>query len=45
MPSDGIYLIDPPGNIMMYYTADADANHIRQDLKRLSTWSKLDEQR
>jgi cytochrome oxidase Cu insertion factor (SCO1/SenC/PrrC family) len=44
MATDGIYLIDPLGNIMMYYTADADPNHIRQDLKRLLTWSKLDEQ-
>lgn len=41
---DGIYLIDPLGNIMMYYAADADPNDIRQDLKRLLTWSKLDEQ-
>jgi len=40
----GIYLIDPLGNIMMYYAADADPNHIRKDLKRLLTWSKLDEQ-
>jgi hypothetical protein len=39
-----IYLIDPLGNIMMYYAADADPNHIRKDLKRLLTWSKLDEQ-
>jgi cytochrome oxidase Cu insertion factor (SCO1/SenC/PrrC family) len=44
MAIDGIYLIDPLGNIMMYYAADADPNHIRQDLKRLLTWSKLDEQ-
>jgi len=28
----------------MYYAADADPNHIRKDLKRLLTWSKLDEQ-
>ena len=35
MAIDGIYLIDPRGNIMMYYAADADPNHIRQDLKRL----------
>ena len=42
---NGTYLIDPLGNIMMRYTADADPNHIKQDLKRLFTWSKLDEQR
>jgi cytochrome oxidase Cu insertion factor (SCO1/SenC/PrrC family) len=44
LAADGIYLIDPLGNIMMFYAADADPNHIRQDLKRLLTWSKLDEQ-
>lgn len=38
------YLIDPLGNIMMYYAADVDPNHIKQDLKELLTWSKLDEQ-
>ena len=42
---NGTYLIDPLGNIMMRYAADADPNHIKQDLKRLFTWSKLDEQR
>ena len=46
MPKPGprTYLIDPLGNIMMYYGPDADPNHIRLDLKRLLTWSKLDEQ-
>jgi peroxiredoxin len=39
-----VYLIDPLGNIMMAYESGADPNHIRQDLKRLLTWSKLDEQ-
>lgn len=38
------YLIDPLGNIMMAYEGGADPNHIKQDLKRLLTWSKLDEQ-
>ena len=38
------YLIDPLGNIMMHYAADANPNHIKQDLKRLLTWSKLDAQ-
>ena len=38
------YLIDPLGNIMMAYAADADPNDLKQDLKRLLTWSKLDEQ-
>ena len=44
LATDSIYLIDPLGNIMMYYAAEADPNHIKQDLKRLLTWSKLDEQ-
>jgi len=38
------YLIDPLGNIMMAYESGADPNHLWQDLKRLLTWSKLDEQ-
>ena len=38
----GTYLIDPLGNIMMYYTADTDPNDIRLDLKLLLTGSKLD---
>ena len=36
------YLIDPLGNIMMFYSAGTDPNHLKQDLKRLLTWSKLD---
>ena len=36
------YLIDPLGNIMMFYAAGTDPNHLKQDLKRLLTWSKLD---
>lgn len=38
------YLIDPLGNIMMAYEPGADPNQLKQDLKRLLTWSKLDEQ-
>jgi hypothetical protein len=41
----GTYLVDPLGHIMMFYPADADANDLRLDLKRLLTWSKQDEQR
>jgi len=37
------YLIDPLGNIMMVYATGADPNHLKKDLKRLLTWSKLDE--
>jgi hypothetical protein len=29
---------------MMTYKGEADPNNIKQDLKRLLTWSKLDEQ-
>ena len=37
------YLVDPLGNIMMAYEAGSDPNHLKKDLKRLLTWSKLDE--
>ncbi len=43
-PATGTYMIDPLGNIMMYYEAGSDPGYIKQDLKRLLTWSKLDEQ-
>ena len=38
------YLIDPIGNIMMHYGPESDPNDLKSDLKRLLTWSKLDEQ-
>jgi hypothetical protein len=38
------YLLDPLGNIMMHYRAGYDPNDLKKDLKRLLTWSKLDEQ-
>lgn len=41
---DVVYLIDPLGNIMMTYEAGTDPNDLKRDLKRLLTWSKLDEQ-
>lgn len=34
-PARGVYIIDPLGNIMMYYKTGSDPNHIKQDLKRL----------
>ena len=37
------YLIDPLGNIMMVYEPGTDPNNLKKDLKRLLTWSKLDE--
>ena len=44
LPNAATYLIDPLGNIMMAYTDDADPNDLKKDLKRLLTWSKLDDQ-
>ena len=45
VPTGGsTYLIDPLGNIMMHYAAGYDPNDLKKDLKRLLTWSKLDEQ-
>lgn len=38
------FLIDPLGNIMLFYAAGYDPNDLKSDLKRLLTWSKLDEQ-
>ena len=40
---DSAYLIDPLGNIMLFYAAGFDPNDLKKDLKRLLTWSKLDE--
>lgn len=42
--SGSTYLIDPIGNIMMHYGPGSDPNDLKNDLKRLLTWSKLDEQ-
>ncbi|MEJ2383468.1 MAG: hypothetical protein P8Y54_03630 [Xanthomonadales bacterium] len=38
------YLMDPLGNIMMFYRAGYDPNDLKKDLERLLTWSKLDDQ-
>lgn len=38
------FLVDPLGNVMMFYAAGSDPNHLKGDLKRLLTWSKLDDQ-
>lgn len=40
---DSLYLVDPLGNIMLFYAAGFDPNDLKKDLKRLLTWSKLDE--
>jgi cytochrome oxidase Cu insertion factor (SCO1/SenC/PrrC family) len=42
--SGSAYLVDPLGNIMMFYPAGYDPNQRKQDLKRLLKWSKLDQQ-
>lgn len=43
-PSErSLYLLDPLGNIMLFYAPGFDANNLKKDLKRLLTWSKLDE--
>ena len=39
----GSFMVDPLGNIMMVYRAGSDPNGLKKDLKRLLTWSKLDE--
>ena len=36
-----IYYIDPIGNLMMYYPADADAGGMLKDLKKLLKYSKI----
>jgi hypothetical protein len=41
--SGSSFLVDPLGNIMMSYAAGSDPNNLKKDLKRLLTWSKLDE--
>lgn len=40
----GSFLVDPLGNIMMFYAPGSDPNDLSRDLKRLLTWSKLDDQ-
>jgi peroxiredoxin len=37
------FLVDPLGNIIMIYAAGSDPNGLKRDLKRLLTWTKLDE--
>ena len=36
-----VYVIDPLGNLMMSYPADADANRMRKDLARLLRVSQV----
>lgn len=37
------FLIDPLGNIMMFYEAGSDPKYLQKDLKRMLTYSKLDQ--
>ncbi len=34
------YILDPQANIILQYSADADPNGIRRDLRRLLTWTQ-----
>lgn len=40
-PENRIYLVDPLGNLMMSYPADADPNRVRKDLSRLLRASRI----
>lgn len=37
----GIYIVDPLGNLMMFYSADADPTGIKKDLERLLKASQI----
>jgi len=37
----GLYLIDPLGNLMMFYPSDTNPNGILKDLKRLLKYSRI----
>jgi len=39
--AERIYLVDPLGNLMMYYSADANPSGMLKDLKKLLKYSKL----
>ncbi|MGD8311545.1 MAG: hypothetical protein PVJ66_03035 [Gammaproteobacteria bacterium] len=39
--AERVYLIDPLGNLMMYYEPDADPHDMLQDLQRLLKYSKI----
>jgi cytochrome oxidase Cu insertion factor (SCO1/SenC/PrrC family) len=39
--AERVYYIDPLGNLMMYYPADADAGGMLKDLKKLLKYSKI----
>jgi cytochrome oxidase Cu insertion factor (SCO1/SenC/PrrC family) len=39
--ADRIYIVDPLGNLMMYYQPDADARGLLKDLQKLLKYSKI----
>jgi len=39
--AERVYIIDPLGNLMMYYQADADPGGMLKDLKKLLKYSKI----
>lgn len=39
--AERIYFVDPLGNLMMYYTTDADPGGMLKDLKKLLKYSKI----
>ena len=39
--AERVYIIDPMGNLMMYYAADADPGGMLKDLKKLLKYSKI----
>ena len=41
VPEAGVMLVDPLGNAMMRYAADADPTDVRKDLAHLLRWSTV----
>ncbi|HYQ71038.1 MAG TPA: SCO family protein, partial [Gammaproteobacteria bacterium] len=41
MASQRVYIVDPLGNLMMYYLPDADARGMLKDLQKLLKYSKI----
>jgi cytochrome oxidase Cu insertion factor (SCO1/SenC/PrrC family) len=39
--AERVYIIDPLGNLMMYYPPDADPSGMLKDLKKLLKYSKI----